>query len=97
MSSTHQSNHNEHAEGNRAAAKSGTFSEMIADQPVTSLAVAAAAGFIIGGGARRAGGLSILALLIQVAMREGSSESASLGDLLGAAFGGRMKGDGNDA
>jgi hypothetical protein len=87
MSSTHQSNHNGHAEGNRAAAKSGTFSEMIADQPVTSLAVAAAAGFIIGGGARRSGGWTILALLIQIAMREGSGESSSLGDLLGAALG----------
>ena len=54
---------------------------------MTAVAVAAAAGFILGGGARSTGGLTILALLIQVAMREGSSESASIGDLLGAALG----------
>jgi hypothetical protein len=87
MSSTHQSNHNGHAKENRAPSKAGTFTELIAEQPVTAVAVAAAAGFILGGGARRMGGLTILALLIQVAMREGSSESASISDLLGAALG----------
>jgi len=87
MSATHQSNHNGHAKGNRAASKAGSLAELIAEQPVTSLAVAAATGFILGGGARRTGGLTILALLLQVAMREGSNESASLGDLLGAALG----------
>jgi hypothetical protein len=85
--SSHQSNHNGHAKEDRVASKAGTFTELIAEQPVTSIAMAAAAGFILGGGARRTGGLTILALLIQVAMREGSSEAASIGDLLGAALG----------
>lgn len=87
MSSTQHSISNGHRNGSDSASKPASFSELIAQQPVTSIAVAAAAGFILGGGARRAGGLTILALLIQVAMREGSSESASLGDLLGAALG----------
>ena len=87
MSATPHSTRNGHAKGSESAAKPATFTELIAAQPVTSIAVAAAAGFILGGGARKTGGLSILALLIQVAMREGSSDSASIGDLLGAALG----------
>ena len=57
------------------------------EQPVTSLAVAAAAGFILGGGAKGTGGLTILGLLVQVAMREGLGETGLLGDLLGATMG----------
>jgi hypothetical protein len=89
MSSTHHSTHNGRARGNGSESHSGSrsFGELVAEQPVTSLAIAAAAGFVLGGGARRSGGLTILALLIQVAMREGLGESASLGDLLGAALG----------
>jgi hypothetical protein len=87
MSSTPHSTRNGHPKGSESASKPATFTELIASQPVTSIAVAAAAGFMLGGGARKTGGLTILALLIQVAMREGSSESASIGDLLGAALG----------
>jgi len=89
MSATHQSTHNGRAGKNGSASHSPArnFTEMIAEQPVTSLAVATAAGFVLGGGARRTGGLTILALLLQVAMREGSAESASIRDLIGAVLG----------
>jgi hypothetical protein len=65
---------------------------MVTERPIASLAIAAAAGFVLGGGARRAGGLTILALLVQIAMHEEAGKSAKLGDLIDAALG-----VGNDA
>jgi hypothetical protein len=87
MASLHNSTSNGHAKAEGSSSKPGTLTEFIVQQPVTSLAIAAAAGFVLGGGARRSGGLTILALLLQVAMREGLGESSSLADLLGAALG----------
>jgi len=88
MSATHPSSHNGHARTNGSAEhEAGSITALICEQPVTSIAIAAAAGFLFGGGARRSGGLTILALLVQVAMREGRGESSALGDLVGAALG----------
>jgi hypothetical protein len=95
MSSIHNSAHNGGGkEKASSASKSGkrTFADIIAEQPVTCVAVAAAAGFILGGGAKGTGGLTILGLLVQIAMREGAGETGSLGDVIGAALG-----DDNDA
>ncbi|HVN29743.1 MAG TPA: hypothetical protein VMT64_14705 [Candidatus Binataceae bacterium] len=89
MSSTHQSTHYKHATGNGSRSHHGAhgIAGFVTEQPVTSLALAAAAGFTLGGGARRSGGLTILALLLQVAMREGNGESSLLGKLLGLTLG----------
>jgi len=92
MSSTLESTHNGQAKRNNSQTAVRGIAEVIAERPIASLAIAAAAGFVIGGGARRAGGLTILALLAQIAMREGKGESGSLGDLIDAALG-----DGHDA
>jgi len=58
-----------------------TLTDVVREQPVACLAIAAAAGFVLGGGARRSGGLTILALMGQIAMRE------ALGDLVTATLG----------
>jgi hypothetical protein len=47
-----------------------SLTEIIQEQPVTGLAVAMAAGFILGGGMRSTNGLALLALIGQVAMRD---------------------------
>ena len=62
-----------------------TWTEIIQDQPIAFLALAAAAGFIIGGGARRTGGFTILTLLGQMVVREALGDSGSLADLFGEA------------
>jgi hypothetical protein len=92
MSSAHESNGNGQAKRRSSQSEPRGIIEMVAERPIASLAIAAAAGFVVGGGARRTGGLTILALLLQVAMRESTGESSSLGDLIGAALG-----VGNDA
>jgi hypothetical protein len=62
-----------------------TLTELVQEEPIACLAIAAAAGFLLGGGARRAGGLTILTMLGQIVVREALGESASLGDLIGEA------------
>jgi len=47
-----------------------TLTETIQEQPMVSLVIAGAAGFVLGGGMRRAGGMTVLALLGQIAVRE---------------------------
>jgi hypothetical protein len=49
------------------------------------MAIAAAAGFMLGGGARRSGGLAILTMLGQIVVREAFGDFASLGDFIGKA------------
>jgi hypothetical protein len=44
--------------------------EIVQEQPVACLAIAAAAGFVLGGGMRRTNGLALLALMGQMAMRD---------------------------
>lgn len=62
-----------------------TWTGIVKDEPIAFLAIAAAAGFMLGGGARRAGGLTILTMLGQIVVREALGESASLGGLIGNA------------
>lgn len=50
--------------------KDKSLTEIIIEEPIACLAVAAAAGFILGGGARRASGLTILTMLGQLVVRE---------------------------
>jgi hypothetical protein len=49
------------------------------------MAIAAAVGFMLGGGARRSGGLAILTMLGQIVVREAFGDLASLGDFIGKA------------
>jgi hypothetical protein len=47
-----------------------TLIDIVQEQPVVCLAIAAAAGFVLGGGMRRTNGLALLALIGQMAMRD---------------------------
>jgi hypothetical protein len=60
-----------------------TLTDIVREEPIACVAVAAAAGFLLGGGAKRSGGLTILTMLGQIIVREALGESASLGDLMG--------------
>jgi hypothetical protein len=72
--------------GSRSHAKNRTLTEVVQEEPIACLAIAVAAGFLLGGGARRAGGLTILTMLGQIVVRETLGESASsLGELFNEA------------
>jgi len=58
-----------------------SLTEIIQEQPITSVAIAVAAGFILGGGVRRSNGLALLMLLGQMAMRD------ALGNIVSEALG----------
>lgn len=47
-----------------------TLTELVQEQPVLSLAIAAATGFVLGGGMRARNGVALLALIGQLAMRD---------------------------
>jgi hypothetical protein len=59
-----------------------SLTDVIKEQPLACLAIAAAAGFVLGGGIRRAGGFTILTLLGQIIMRDAIGEfvTETLGD-----------------
>jgi len=59
------------------------WTEIVKDEPIAFIAIAAAAGFMLGGGARRSGGLAILTMLGQIAVREALGGSTSLDDFIG--------------
>jgi hypothetical protein len=63
-----------------------TLTEVVKEQPILCLAMAAAAGFVIGGGVRRSRALTILTLLGEIAVRK------ALGDLVT-----EILGNGHDA
>ena len=65
--------------------KDTTWTEIVREQPIACMAIAAAAGFMLGGGARRAGGLAILTMLGQIVVREAFADSVSLDDFIGKA------------
>lgn len=56
-----------------------TWTEIVKNEPIAFLAIAAAAGFLAGGGARSRGSLKIFALLGQIAVSELFGDLASLG------------------
>ena len=62
--------HSTHSHDSKARHDQRTLVELVQDQPIACLAVAAAAGFVLGGGMRRANGLALLALIGQMAMRD---------------------------
>jgi hypothetical protein len=67
----------------RSKQQDRTWTDIIQEEPIAFLAIAAAAGFILGGGAKRAGGLTILTMLGQVVVREALGDVSSLGDIFG--------------
>jgi hypothetical protein len=69
----------------RSHAKDRTLTEVVQEEPIACLAIAVAAGFLLGGGARRSGGLTILTMLGQIVVREALGESAALGELFSEA------------
>ncbi|HLI80653.1 MAG TPA: hypothetical protein VKV03_11765 [Candidatus Binataceae bacterium] len=58
-----------------------TLTELVQEQPVVSLAIAAATGFVLGGGMRARNGVALLALIGQIAMRD------ALGNIVSGALG----------
>ena len=63
-----------------------SFTEMVKEQPVMWLAIAAAAGFVLGGGVRRSNGVALLMLIGQTAMRDALGQFVS--DTLGNSHAG---------
>jgi hypothetical protein len=63
-------------------ASNDELTEIIKAQPIVCLAIAGAAGFIVGGGARSPGGIAILAAIARVAAREALGDSSLLDDLM---------------
>lgn len=53
--------------------RSRSLSDYVRDEPVTSLAIAAGVGFIVGGGANTRPGLALLALIGRFAVREAAT------------------------
>jgi len=82
-----RSNGNGHSGGeskSRSSFSDRTLTDVIKDEPIACLAVAAAAGFLLGGGAKHSGGLTILTMLGQIIVREALGDSgSSLGNLMG--------------
>ena len=69
------------------SASYGDLTDIIKAQPIVCLAIAGAAGFIIGGGARSPGGIAILAALARVAAREALGDSSVLDDFMPEGMG----------
>jgi hypothetical protein len=54
----------------RLGNQDSTWTEMVREEPIASLAIAAALGFILGGGIRQSRSLPILTMLGQIVVRE---------------------------
>lgn len=87
MAAKENSEHNGHSQ----SAKSRTtktrrdetgLTELVKAQPIVCLAIAGAAGFIFGGGARHPGGIAILAAIARIAAREAFGDSAGIEDFI---------------
>ena len=72
------------AVGRKSRANSGdrTLTDLVKEEPIACLAAAAAVGFLLGGGTKNSGGLTILTMLGQIIVREALGE-APLSDLMG--------------
>ncbi len=80
-----RANGNGHSGGPRKPRSSNgdrTLTDIVKEEPVACLAVAAAAGFLLGGGAKISGGLTILTMLGQIIVKEAIGDSA-LDSLMG--------------
>ena len=51
------------------------WTEIVKEEPIACMAIAAAAGFMLGGGARRPGGLAILTMLGRIVVNEALGDS----------------------
>ena len=56
------SGHSGGGSGVRSRHKDTTWNEIVKEEPIACMAIAAEAGFMLGGGARRSGGLAILTM-----------------------------------
>jgi hypothetical protein len=65
----------------RSRHQDNTLTELVQEQPVVSLAIAAAIGFVLGGGMRTRNGVALLALIGQIAMRD------ALGNVVNGGWG----------
>ena len=79
--STHNG-HSTHRSTARSPRDDQTLTEMVQAQPVISIAIAAAAGFVLGGGMRSRNGVALLAFIGQLAMRD------AMGNIVNGTFGG---------
>lgn len=64
------------------SASKDDLTDIIKAQPIVCLAIAASAGFILGGGARSSGGIAILAAIARIAAREALGDSSTLSDFM---------------
>jgi len=74
-----RANGNGHSGGtpkSRSSNGDRTLTDLVKEEPVVCLAVAAAAGFLLGGGAKLSGGLTILTMLGQIIVKEAIGDSA---------------------
>jgi len=85
MNKSNGNGHSDGGKGTRPRHQDRTWTEFVSEEPIACLAIAAAAGFVLGGGARRTGGLTILTMLGQIIVRETLGESASLSDFISDA------------
>ena len=77
-----KSTHNGHSTRSaRSSHADQTLTEMVQAQPVVSIAIAAAAGFVLGGGMRARNGVALLAFIGQMAMRD------AMGSIVNGAWG----------
>ena len=51
------------------------WTEIVKEEPIACMAIAAEAGFMLGGGARRPGGLAILTMLGRIVVNEALGDS----------------------
>ena len=92
MGATEHSKQNGHSHAAESRAQHGNRSDesasknelidIIKAQPIVCLALAGAAGFIIGGGARSPGGVALLAAVARLAAREVLGDSSLLDDFM---------------
>jgi hypothetical protein len=59
--------------------RDNAWTQILKNEPIAFLAMAAAVGFLVGGGVRRSGSVKILALLGQIVVTELFGESARTG------------------
>lgn len=65
-----ESKQNGRVSGGGQSAADTTWTEIVQAEPIACLAIAAAAGFLLGGGMRRKGGMTVLTMLGQIVVRE---------------------------
>jgi hypothetical protein len=70
-------------------------SEYVRDEPLTAVAIAGVAGFVLGGGVNRRLGLAMLTMVSRIALRAVAT-SMFVGMITGDYDSGRYRGDGDE-